>query len=216
MKRQTRPFIVEVKNKRGVRKSAHSIWGDIDLSAIAADLNEPLPFDDGAFDVVTCLEGIEHVLSPFRLIGELARVTRPGGRIVLSTPNILNLYSRMQFLFTGTFFLFNPARNIRAAPGEMIDRGHISPVGYSQIRYLADYFGVDVVDVRTDRYKRKALMGLYPLVALPGRLWGRRMFFGDETNGDAEGNRRLYRDLFSPSVIFGRTLIVVMRKRVPE
>lgn len=37
MKRQTRPFIVEVRNKRGVPKPAHSIWGDIDLSAIAAE-----------------------------------------------------------------------------------------------------------------------------------------------------------------------------------
>jgi hypothetical protein len=37
MKRQTRPFIVEVKHKRGGAKQNRSIWGDIDLSAIAAD-----------------------------------------------------------------------------------------------------------------------------------------------------------------------------------
>lgn len=37
MKRQTRPFIVEVKNRRSGARQNRSIWGDIDLSAIAAD-----------------------------------------------------------------------------------------------------------------------------------------------------------------------------------
>jgi hypothetical protein len=37
MKRQTRPFVVEVKRKRGDLKRNRSIWGDHDLSAIAAD-----------------------------------------------------------------------------------------------------------------------------------------------------------------------------------
>jgi hypothetical protein len=37
MKRQTRPFIVEFKNRRGAAKQKRSIWGDIDLSVIAAD-----------------------------------------------------------------------------------------------------------------------------------------------------------------------------------
>jgi hypothetical protein len=37
MRQQTRPFVVEVKQKRGARKPAHSIWGDIDLSPIAAE-----------------------------------------------------------------------------------------------------------------------------------------------------------------------------------
>lgn len=37
MKRQTRPFIVEVKHKRGVSRQSHSIWGDLDLSALDAE-----------------------------------------------------------------------------------------------------------------------------------------------------------------------------------
>ena len=37
MKRQTRPFIVEVKQKRGHPKQSRSIWGDLDLSAIIAE-----------------------------------------------------------------------------------------------------------------------------------------------------------------------------------
>ena len=48
-----------------------------------------LPFDPGEFDVVLFLETAEHVSKPERLVAELGRVTRRGGTMVLSTPNVL-------------------------------------------------------------------------------------------------------------------------------
>jgi len=48
MKRQTRPFIVEIKHRRGTRKSRSSIWGGLDLSEIAAETrNEEQQPPDG-------------------------------------------------------------------------------------------------------------------------------------------------------------------------
>ncbi|WP_352737675.1 transposase [Mesorhizobium sp. M0213] len=41
MKRQIRPFIVEVKQRRGKQKPSHSIWGDLDLSKIATEMTQP-------------------------------------------------------------------------------------------------------------------------------------------------------------------------------
>lgn len=46
-----------------------------------------LPYDDATFDLVTCLEVIEHVDDPLALVAELARVTRPGGALILTCPN---------------------------------------------------------------------------------------------------------------------------------
>lgn len=43
MRRQTRPFVVEVKKKRGDAARKQSIWGGIDLSAIAAEAPERKP-----------------------------------------------------------------------------------------------------------------------------------------------------------------------------
>jgi SAM-dependent methyltransferase len=46
-----------------------------------------LPFRDGAFDAVHAGEIVEHVPSADDAFGEWARVLRPGGTLVLSTPN---------------------------------------------------------------------------------------------------------------------------------
>lgn len=54
--------------------------------------SEPLPFKEGQFDAVLCTEIIEHMhLNPFKLIGECARVLRPGGTLLVSTPNLSRL-----------------------------------------------------------------------------------------------------------------------------
>lgn len=48
--------------------------------------DEPLPLDDGAFDLVLCAETIEHVRDTQLLLSEIRRVLRPGGRLALTTP----------------------------------------------------------------------------------------------------------------------------------
>lgn len=44
-------------------------------------------FDDASFDLVVCLEVIEHVGAPRHLLREVARVLAPGGKCVLTCPN---------------------------------------------------------------------------------------------------------------------------------
>lgn len=43
-----------------------------------------LPFEDDTFDAVTCLEALEFMPDPDRVLGELIRVTRPGGLILIT------------------------------------------------------------------------------------------------------------------------------------
>ncbi|MBP8973093.1 MAG: methyltransferase domain-containing protein [Anaerolineae bacterium] len=45
---------------------------------------EALPFPDGAFDLVTCLETLEFLMDARAVLGELVRVLRPGGLLVLT------------------------------------------------------------------------------------------------------------------------------------
>ncbi len=48
----------------------------------------PLPFADGEFDFVISFQVIEHIEDDARFVEEVARVLRPGGKFIVSTPNI--------------------------------------------------------------------------------------------------------------------------------
>lgn len=52
---------------------------------------QPLPFRDGAFDAVFAGELIEHLPDPRPGVAEFRRVLRPGGTLILTTPNRLRL-----------------------------------------------------------------------------------------------------------------------------
>ena len=51
-----------------------------------------LPFKDAVFDTVLCNEVLEHVPEPARLMAEVARVLKPGGVLLLTTPQTWGLH----------------------------------------------------------------------------------------------------------------------------
>ena len=56
------------------------------MSFIAGDAGA-LPFSESSVDSIICLEAIEHVPHPEKALGEMARILRPEGSLVISTPN---------------------------------------------------------------------------------------------------------------------------------
>lgn len=178
---------------------------------VFVDMNKPLPFRDGQFDAVVCLEGIEHVIDPVQLVREIVRVVKKNGIIILSTPNITNFYSRLQFLFTGTFYQFNPAECRHVSPGELKDMGHITPLAYYQLRFLFECFGAKVVDLKADKYKRKVLMPVFFMLHAFGRAWMRKLFSTKGEDGGAR-NMEMYSHMTSGPLLFSRSLILVLRK----
>jgi SAM-dependent methyltransferase len=54
---------------------------------------EQLPFPDSRFDLVTCLDVVEHTPDDRRTLGELRRVTRPGGLLLVTVPAYQALWS---------------------------------------------------------------------------------------------------------------------------
>ena len=64
------------------------------------DLNvAPIPYLDMWFDNVLAGDVIEHVANPLALLGEANRVLKPGGIIVVSTPNPYYYWEFMQDMF---------------------------------------------------------------------------------------------------------------------
>ncbi|MDO8291261.1 MAG: methyltransferase domain-containing protein [Gallionella sp.] len=54
--------------------------------------NEPFPYAEGEFDVVIFAEIIEHLLNdPCKVLREIKRVLKPGGTLIVTTPNVARL-----------------------------------------------------------------------------------------------------------------------------
>jgi SAM-dependent methyltransferase len=65
-----------------------------------------IPLDDGSVDTVVAVETIEHVENPRAFMRELARLARPGGRVIVTTPNQLSALSLLTLHAKGHFQAF--------------------------------------------------------------------------------------------------------------
>lgn len=69
------------------------------FEARIADFNNPLPFADAEFNLISSLEVIEHVEKAEQFISEMYRILRPGGYLLISTPNYAFVGVRLKMLF---------------------------------------------------------------------------------------------------------------------
>ncbi len=63
------------------------------IEVMAADLAQPLPFEDGSIDVVHSNQVIEHLSFTDHFLAEIRRVLRPGGQAVVSTNNLASWHN---------------------------------------------------------------------------------------------------------------------------
>ncbi|MEI8291561.1 MAG: class I SAM-dependent methyltransferase [Verrucomicrobiota bacterium] len=200
---------------RQLRAAGHeAICADINRESpdfVYADLSERLPFADGEFDTLLCLEGVEHVVDSAALISELCRVTKSGGRIIISLPNVQNVFSRFNFLCTGCFYQFPPWMNRHLKPGETIDRGHISPLSFMHLRYLFQHFNARLARLEGDKWKKKWILPFLLPFLLGGRLWMNHAITRQKEK-PVEECRQTTRFLFSKPLMFSRSLILVFEK----
>src|SRR6266700_3965858 len=112
------------------------------VRAVVADITDtPLPFPSGHFDCVTCLDVIEHVPDPRPLLSEAARLLRPGGTFLLTTPNIRYLKRIASLLFAGRF----PKTSKDPEP---YDGGHFHFFTFKDIVSLLNAAGLTTVQRR--------------------------------------------------------------------
>jgi SAM-dependent methyltransferase len=181
---------------------------------VRANLNGTLPFASGSFDGIASVEVLEHLENPHRLAREFARILRPGGTLVITTPNILQVYSRIHYLLLGTFDFFDTLADDREAAFRG-QKGHINPVAFPELRYALERAGFGIREVVTNRDIREALhdgtlrMMLVRCLIRPIALLVRAV------TRAARRSDPISMRLLEPSLLLGEDLIVVA-ERGPE
>jgi len=137
-----------------------------------------LPFTDGAFDAVAVVDMLEHVPDDAAFVRELARITRPGGRLVVNTPHLKR----------------TALRRLRHALGQTdAKHGHLRP-GYTA-EGLASLLGDAFVLEEHRTYSRFFSEAVDTAIAVALERIGKRSSAKGMvvTGGDLARHRRLFR-----------------------
>lgn len=111
---------------------------------VCADLSRPLPLGDGCADVVVAVEVVEHLENPRALFREAVRILRPGGLLVVTTPNQESVLSLLSLWVHGEFVAF------REGPG--MYPSHLSALLRVDLLRMAAECGLGEVAIHyTDR-----------------------------------------------------------------
>ncbi len=168
-----------------------------------ADMNEPLLFTDERFDVVVCADGIEHISRQFDFVRECHRILRPGGHLVLSTPNISSLRSRWRWLLTG----FHNKGKTPLNETRPLPRHHIGLLAFHELRYLLHVCGFRITAIATNRIKPIALLYL-PVVPFSFVAAHLTFLMEEKDSSQRTRNREILGQMFTPAVLFGESTIV--------
>jgi SAM-dependent methyltransferase len=175
------------------------------------DLQKRLPYEDASFDCVTMSEVLEHLPNHIQVVQEVARVLKPGGWFVFTTPNIFRFHSRLKFCFSGTHKLIRRRIGWEMRPEDLYAY-HINPVDFPFFHSLLRIMGLHIQ--RLGITKMKPLhcewLLLYPLIWLATWLGMDR---GKRNAPEfLQGERDLFRHLVSPALLASEQLLVVARK----
>lgn len=127
-------------------------WPEVDCREVGA--GGRLPYRDEEVDAAVSIEVIEHVEDQFAFLRELRRIVRPGGTVIVTTPNTANMNSRLRGLLAGFPVLFDPLPLSAADPRRL--GGHIHPIGPYYLAYAALRAGLAEPRLYGDRRKRSA------------------------------------------------------------
>ncbi|HIE94962.1 MAG TPA: methyltransferase domain-containing protein [Acidobacteria bacterium] len=101
--------VIDIALGGGVSDAAHleaHVNGDTGINNVDLDHDGPLPAGAEGADVVTAVETIEHLENPRALVRQLVRLAKPGGWILLTTPNQRSVLSLVTLLLKGQFSAF--------------------------------------------------------------------------------------------------------------
>lgn len=170
---------------------------------IVGDMAKDLPLEDNSVDVLTCIDGIEHISQQYHLVKEVNRVLKAGGKFIVTTPNISSLRSRWRWFMTGH-------HNKCKTPLDENNPGplhHIGMISFPEIRYLLHTNGFRIENVTKNRIK--LISWLYAIFIPFSFLFTSLVYYNSgRKQGTSAINKEVKKKMFSRAILFGETLIV--------
>ncbi|MCP3916593.1 MAG: SAM-dependent methyltransferase [bacterium] len=122
------------------------LWNILDRAKRSVDVfgdGNELPFLSGSFDTVMCTEVLEHLPQPDRVLAEMSRVLRPGGKMLATVPFSQPLHelpsdyyrftpSSLEYLVRGVGLVpetIEPRGNFASAQGAMLSQFFLRALG---------------------------------------------------------------------------------------
>jgi ubiquinone/menaquinone biosynthesis C-methylase UbiE len=132
--------VTAVDFSMGMMVKARGKPGAETVQFIRHDLSCGLPFASRTFDRVTCCLVLEHIADLDRIIGEMARICRPEGRILLSDLHPAMRLWNVQAQFT------DPASGRKLRPASAMHQLSDYVMAASRARLRIDHMGEHIVD----------------------------------------------------------------------
>ena len=164
-----------------------------------ADLDLGLPQDLGFYESIVCCEGIEHFENPGIFLKTAYDHLVPGGRLIVTTPNVWFPEARLQFLLRGFFPSF-PCLVGRIERGTHM---HIMPWSFPQLYLFLRLKGFE--DIRLHDVAEKKPKRTYErLLGFPQMLYCRQK----QRKSLTDEERAFWSFAGSEQSIYGRRLVV--------
>jgi len=176
---------------------------------VAANLDNDLPFRSDEFDLVLLLEVIEHLADIPHMLREISRVLAPGGIAIVTTPNRLNVTSRIHYLLSGYYKGRRAPLPYRYRPE---DGRNWHVMGLNDLHWIAWGAGLRMDAIGRSRRKPRAMI-LYPLLYpfIAGFSW---MLYvrGVKDPEQRAINRELYGFMTGPSLLMDENIVMRFKK----
>jgi len=179
----------------------------LDLQCKKVDLNCNLPYEDDFFDYILSSNGIEHLEDQYTFVRECYRILKPHGKLLITTPNILNLKARVANLLLGfPTFHDRPQNEVDDYEGG----GHINNASYLDLRINLHRNGFKIILVTTHMYSTTAMFFslLVPFVYAATY----RSFKREKNREQRDRNKDILNHILSSDLLFGKKLFILAKK----